>query len=72
MKDNYLFHRICKECDRFQNRVTGGWWTYPVPRALSGVYINIMGADDDCYDGIYITSVRQARVFLKGCERFLK
>ena len=72
MKDNYLFHRICKEVDEFESRVTGGWWIYPVPRALSCVYLDLYDSDDECYDGIYVTSVRQARVFLKSCERFLK
>ena len=70
MKDNYLFNRVCKECTKFEDEVDG-WWTYPVAKSLSGVYIDIMGDDEDCYDSIYVTSVRQARVFLKGQLKFL-
>ena len=71
MKDNYLFDRVCKECTKFEEQVSNGWWTYPVAKSLSGVYIDIMGDDEDCYDGIYVTSVRQAKVFLKGQLKFL-
>lgn len=71
MKDNYLFDRICKECSKFEDTVVGGWWTYPVSKSLAGVYIDIMGDDGDYYDGIYVTSVRQAKVFLKGQLEFL-
>ena len=71
MKDNYLFDRVCKECTKFEDKVSDGWWTYPVAKSLSGVYIDIMGDDEDCYDGVYVTSVRQAKVFLKSCEEFL-
>ena len=65
MKDNYLFYRICKEVDKFESNVDG-WWIYPRPVALSSVYLDFMG-----YDGIYVTSVRQAKVFIKSCEEFL-
>ena len=71
MKDNYLFHGTCKEVDKFESKVKG-WSIYPRPVALSGVYLDLMGDDGDCYDGIYVTSVRQAKVFLKSCEEFLK
>ena len=30
-----------------------------------------MGDDEDCYDGVYVTSVRQAKVFLKEQLKFL-
>ena len=70
MKDNHLFDRVCKECTKFEDEVDG-WWTHPVAKSLSGVYIDIMGDDEDCYDSIYVTSVRQARVFLKGQLKFL-
>ena len=30
-----------------------------------------MSDDEGCFDGVYITSVRQAKVFLKGQLRFL-
>ena len=47
MKDNHLFDRVCKECTKFEDKVSGGWWTYPVAKSLSGVYIDIMGDDGD-------------------------
>ena len=72
MKDNYLFDRVCKECTKFEDKVSDGWWTYPVAKSLAGVYIDIIGDDEDCYDCAYATSVRQAKVFLKSCEEFLK
>lgn len=65
MKDNYLFNRVCKECAKFEEQVSNGWWTYPVAKSLSGVYNDTMGDDEDCYDGIYVASVRQVKVFLK-------
>ena len=71
MKDNYLFDRVCKECTEFEDKVSGGWWTCPVAKSLAGVYIDIMGDDEDCYDGVYVTSVRQAKVFLKEQLKFL-
>ena len=72
MRDNYLFQRICRECDKWEQEVKGGWWTYPKPKKyLAGVYIDVIGDDGDCYDGVYVTSVRQAKVFLKSCEEFL-
>ena len=71
MKDNHLFDRVCKECTKFEDKVSGGWWTYPVAKSLTGVYIDIIGDDEDCYDGVYATSVRQAKVFLKEQLKFL-
>ena len=71
MKDNYLFDRVCKECTKFEDKVSDGWWTCPVAKSLAGVYIDIIGYDGDRYDGVYVTSVRQARVFLKRQLRFL-
>ena len=71
MKDNYLFDRVCKECTKFEDKVSDGWQAYPVAKSLSGVYIDIMEYDEDCYDGIYVTSVRQAKVFLKEQLKFL-
>ena len=70
MKDNHLFDRVCNECTNFEDEVDG-WWTYPVAKSLSGVYIDIIGDDEDCYDGVYVTSVRQAKVFLKEQLKFL-
>ena len=71
MKDNHLFDRVCKECTNFEDKVSGGWWTYPVAKSLAGVYIDIIGDDEDCYDGVFVTSVRQAKVFLKEQLKFL-
>ena len=71
MKDNHLFDRVCKECTKFEDKVSGAWWTYPVAKSLTGVYIDIIGDDEDCYDGVYVTSVRQAKVFLKEQLKFL-
>ena len=70
MKDNYLFDRVCKLIDKFESEHKD-WWIYPVPKALSGVYLDLMYKDDDCYDGIYITSVRQAKAWLKSTSKFL-
>ena len=62
---------MCKECDKFEEQVSDGWWTYPIAKSLAGVYIDIMGDDGDCYDSVYVTSVRQAKVFLKEQLDFL-
>ena len=70
MKDNYLFDRVCKLIDKFESEHED-WWIYPVPKALSGVYLDLMYKDDDCYDGIYITSVRQAKAWLKSTSKFI-
>ena len=48
MRDNYLFERICKEVDKFESNVEG-WWIYPRPVALSGVYLDLMGDDGDWF-----------------------
>lgn len=71
MKDNYLFDRVCKLIDEFEYKHEG-WWIYPVPKALSGVYLDLMHKDDDCYDGVYITSVRQAKEWLRWTSKFLE
>ena len=71
MKDNYLFNRVYGLVDEFEHKHEG-WWIYPVPKALSGVYLDLMYKDDDCYDGVYITSVRQAKEWLRWTSKFLE
>ena len=45
MEDNYLFDRVCKLIDKFESEHED-WWIYPVPKALSGVYLDLMHKDD--------------------------
>ena len=39
---------MCKEVDKFESNVEG-WWIYPRPVALSGVYLDLMGNDGDWF-----------------------
>lgn len=65
MKDNYLFDRVCKECTKFEEQVSDGWWTYPVAKSLAGVYIDIMGDDGDCYDEFHNENIYNTKFLEK-------